>query len=164
MDAITAGDSLTEVAALRMLRMISPEDVGKWAAEQVSESSLQSLVPIAAMSRGADSIELDGLLDAALLEAGCYKLDDDAARLIVGARFARQILEGTVAPMDGARALWGLAVRKTPGPTPFDDFIAAASGWEDEPDHRAEYERDVLEAARRFLRDRNPETPVGRDG
>lgn len=156
-----ASDSLVEVAALRMLRMIGPDDVGQWAAEQLSESSLQSLVLIAAMSRGADSVELDGLLDAALLEGGYCELDDDAARLIVGARFARQILEGRLAPVDGARALWSLAVRKTPGPTPFDDFIAAASGWEDEPAYRAEYERDVLEAARRFLRDRDPEAPSG---
>jgi hypothetical protein len=64
---------------------------------------------------------------------------------------ATDIVQGRVQPHDGARSLWSMARDLEALVASLQGFIGLASEWEDAPERRAEYERDIVVAADRFV-------------
>jgi hypothetical protein len=65
---------------------------------------------------------------------------------------AREIVREEVSPYKGAAAIWSvLAEEEGEYPEDFRVFVGLASEWQDQPDHREAYEKDILEEAQLLL-------------
>jgi len=72
---------------------------------------------------------------------------------------ARRIVAGSIAPYDGARAIWErLAEDDAPYPQELAVFVGLASEWQDHERHRLALDRDIAAEARSLL-DRLTSTP-----
>lgn len=142
-----------EVAALRKLDLISPEQVVRWAGERAAEREASTeVIELATLYADARADDVDPLLDRLLEAEGTPPLDDERAGLIAANLVAQDIIEGTIEPFVGARKLWWDVARRVPA---MEDrlvvFIGLASEWEDNPHHRDAYDRDIISAARDLI-------------
>lgn len=76
---------------------------------------------------------------------------DAAARWDQVRSWAREILAGRLDPYEGARLIWVEGWNELGRPEELTVFVGCASEWEDDPDHRAEYEADIRAAAAALL-------------
>jgi hypothetical protein len=141
-----------------------------WALGELGSEQLPN-VAATALERGFDSAalrQLAGELDAttatceplfrrALAELSIPFPDRRAAQIGVALYHARRIVDGTVSPYQGARAIWrGAAIDAQVDHSPnwhiLVPFVGLASEYEDDPDNREAYAKDIMEAARTLLR------------
>ncbi len=95
--------------------------------------------------------EVGPLFERALSELGISIPSRGEASLILAREHARRILTGELWPYEGARQIWSY-VANEPGADPsLRDFVGLASEWEDVPNHRPQYERQIMEAARQLV-------------
>ena len=97
-----------------------------------------------------ETYESGALFDAALVELGADTITDAAAALLLSREIARQIIDHSTSPIDGARAIWSLSLKVDPTSVPeLHTFIYAALEWDDRSDsHRRLFEEGVRAAAR----------------
>jgi hypothetical protein len=148
-----------ELVALRMLDKLDSRHVVAWASEQLAASNTlpPALVELGCLPSHADSRDVDRLLGEYLSSVGAAVATQEEAGLIVAKRLARQILDGSLDPATGARRIWWDVVARLPAlHGQLSPFVGLASEWEDHPDYRAEYELDILNAARQLLGDAEP--------
>jgi len=145
--------SIRDVAALRYLDRIDTDAVVRWATEQLMGSSgSEGLLAIACESSPADSETVSRLLNELLVSMGEPSMDERRAGWIVARFLAKRIVDGSIEPSIGARKIWWDVANRIPDLEPrMRTFVALASEWEDDPVHRDEYERDIVEAARKLL-------------
>jgi hypothetical protein len=146
-------DTALELAALRRLDLVDPVHVVRWAAEQLAtEPTSPSLVELASLTQPIRASEVDGLLTQLLEGLGAPLVTEEQAGLLVARRIAQEIVDGSVEPAVGARKIWWDVARRVPAVEgQLREFIGLASEWEDNPDHRGEYENDIIDAALRFI-------------
>ena len=65
--------------------------------------------------------------------------------------WAAGIVDGTIAPYEGARLIWWEGWNRFGRPGDLTPFVGLASQWEDDPDRRPRYEQDIVDHARRLL-------------
>jgi len=158
--------TLREAAAfwtLDLLHLIGSEKL-----PQVACSALEQGLDSPALRQLAGELkpvasESVPLLIRALGELSICQPDRNAARLIVARFYARQILDGSLSPYDGAcRIWWGPAndaLEKEKEPEQVSSwlklrhFIAFASEYQDDVENREAWEADILIAARELLED-----------
>lgn len=145
-------DSAPVVAAARLLDLISADEAVTWASRRIDSSDPESMIILATQPFPADKLQVDDALRE-LAEAEGQTLTDATARRLMARHVALSILSGSIDPYSGARAIWGLAAQVADQEC-FAPFIGAASGWEDEPDYRSEYEQDIIAAAKDLVKDR----------
>lgn len=111
-----------------------------------------SLRELAGLSRG-EYREARELLDQVVDELGLPKLpDDDQAVWEVVRSYARCIVSGATAPVDGAHAIaWHAG--SLGFPEPLATFAFLADLWEDNSAERAQLERDMVREAEAVLHD-----------
>ncbi len=135
--------------------------LGRQPPEDLPDIAAEALVD------GADSPALRGLAGTLRVDYQeardvfyrvCDELDIEipepaAARWHLVYAAASAIVTGDIAPVTGASQIWdewpGLEMPRALAP-----FVGLASAWDDDPTHRAEYERDIVEAAAALLADR----------
>lgn len=77
------------------------------------------------------------------------ELDALLARVV---EIATDVLQERRAPYDGAKELWRLSYAMWDLPEALLPFVGLASEWEDHPDQRAEYEREITLEMERIRR------------
>lgn len=65
--------------------------------------------------------------------------------------WAKEIVEGALSPAEGARLIFLHGYIELGNPEDLLPFVALWSEWDDDPEHRPEYERDIVAAARRLI-------------
>ena len=114
-----------------------------------------TLRELAGLSR-KDVREAHDLFLIAIAEVGLEMPPPSEAARELARQWAFEMLAGTLTPYEGSRLIWhnswDTLDRQQEGQA--DDlvpFIGLASEWEDDPEHRAEYEQDMLAEARALL-------------
>lgn len=102
---------LRRLWALRKLGFVAASDVVLWAAERVATDD--ELTALACLPNDASSEEIDDVVQRSLQEAGDPPISDEAAARLIAVEILERIVDGLVAPVEGARQLWTLA-RKVP--------------------------------------------------
>lgn len=77
--------------------------------------------------------------------------DTRAAGIKLARKIAERIVSGGIPPYDGARVIWRTIYYRLHRPDELVPFVGLASEWEDHPDLRGEYGKDIVEAAKTFL-------------
>ncbi|MEU4295010.1 hypothetical protein AB0E63_42880 [Kribbella sp. NPDC026596] len=147
---VAMSDLQQEVATIRALRhldLVEPSAVVAWArAATTRGDSTKGIVDLAELSdaRGED---VDAHVTALADEIGLVPLTEQVAGVVAAEHVARELTRGTVAPIDAARRIWGIA-RLAPSAEPrLRVFIGLASEWEDDPDNRTSYEEEIRSEA-----------------
>jgi hypothetical protein len=65
---------------------------------------------------------------------------------------ANRVLQGTVAPSQGARELWLLSVEVEELADALRPFVGLASEWQDDPANREAYDKGIRDEAERLRR------------
>jgi hypothetical protein len=73
------------------------------------------------------------------------------ARRQLARHWASQILDGSLSPRDGAGRIWWKAANPLNKPDDLIVFVGLASEWDDYPNHRAELDGAIVEAARTLV-------------
>jgi hypothetical protein len=144
---------IVRLAAAFRLGLASPAEVVDWAMARLAECADDRLVRLANLSAPRDA-EVQEELDELLVRLGHGPVDDLRAAAVVARAVAQDIVNARIPPQDGSRLLWWRVARKVPQVEPgLRPFIGLASEWEDDPDARADYERDMLTQAQALLDD-----------
>jgi hypothetical protein len=135
-------------AAELVLDLISAEEAVARAADLVTAfPSNVALAEFAGMTptREAAWSMLASALDAAGL---AMPTPMDAGRTVALAACQR-IDDGSVTPYDGARLIWSRVIERVPElRSEFGHFAGLASEWQDDEEHRGDYEADIRAAAK----------------
>jgi hypothetical protein len=91
------------------------------------------------------------LLIEAMSELGIPLPSEADGRRALVRFWARRMVEGSLSPIEASRRIWWEGWSELGCPDDLTVFVGLASEWEDAPDHRAEYERDMLAEARALL-------------
>jgi hypothetical protein len=152
--------SPVEVASLFRLGLIDPKRVIDWAGLQLGNGSPSADMIELAGAKYTREIEVAALLEKLIRAEGSLPVNDQRAAQVAARVVAREMLEGRIAPIDGARTIWWrIATVISTGAEMFDTFVGLASEWDDSPSFRTEYEADILRAARDLLASDEGSTP-----
>ncbi len=154
--------TLRETAAFWMLELIGAERLPEVAAAVLAQGlDCLALRELAGESTPG-AYEAGRLLNRVLDELSITVPDRNAARLIVARYYAKQIVDGSLTPYEGARRIWwgpanDALQEKEPEQVSswlkLRHFIGFASEYEDDPHNRAAYEADILQSARDLVED-----------
>jgi hypothetical protein len=67
------------------------------------------------------------------------------AGLMLARDTAREVLSGAITPYEGAKLIWDKVYTRLPELKQLTPFVGLASEYEDDPDHRDEYSRRIIE-------------------
>lgn len=138
-------DCLTQ-AALRALDLVDRAEVVAWATERLENIGDMRFAELAGLSP-IDLDRVDPQLSVLLAALGGVQPTEFQRGMLAAAHVARQLRCGVLQPIDAARALWSIA-RRAPASEPhLRVFVGLASEWDDDRDHRGEYEKEIRSAA-----------------
>ncbi|WP_432510889.1 hypothetical protein [Kineococcus sp. SYSU DK001] len=144
-------EDLRRARARAVLHLLTPEQMPTWAAHALIDGyDSPSLGELAGLDV-ADPRDVQDTFTAALNELGAPTLDEAQARWEMARAWAQAAVEGTMTPYEAARRIWWQASSPLGHPDVLADFVGLASEWEDDPEHRAAYEADIVQAARVLL-------------
>ena len=144
-------EDLRRARARALLRMLTPEQMPTWAMCALTDGyDSPSLSELAGLDH-ADPRDVRDIFTAALDELGAPTLDEDQARLEMARAWAHAAVEGTMTPYEAARRIWWEASSPMDHPAALVRFVGLASEWEDDPEHRAAYDAEIIQAARDLL-------------
>lgn len=141
-------DELASVAARLTLGLTGTVEL-----RSVADAALRDGIdaPSLVALMGAHDDEARAVFDRVLDELHVSKPTVREAVLRLARDAASEIVGGAVAPYTGAKRIWDLTLRAPNERIPeLDPFIYAASEWEERPDDRIRFERDILSEARAF--------------
>jgi hypothetical protein len=120
-------------------------EVERFGIQQMQDGAYQpEVIALAAVTDRTSGLET--LVDSAVSATGERIPNERQAGALVASETAGGILDGTIAPIVGARTLWRIA-RRVPDLEPqLRPFVALASEWEDDETHRPAYDIDILES------------------
>ncbi|MBN9326958.1 MAG: hypothetical protein BGO38_14355 [Cellulomonas sp. 73-145] len=125
----------------------SPEDLPDVASRALAHGvDVPALRELAALGR-QDPREARDLFLLAMAQLGI----EPPTRWDAVRSWARQIVNGTIEPYEGARLIWWQGWEALGRPDELTPFVGLASEWEDDPGRRAAYDDDIVSAARRLL-------------
>jgi hypothetical protein len=139
-----------ELAALRLV-------VGELASEDLPVLAVDALVrgvdspslrELAGERPGADPRGAMDLFQAALEELGIEPPAEHDALWQLAKHAAEQIVNGELAPFDGASWIWRHVSRRIEAEGDLRVFVGLASEWEDHPEYRSSIEATIVEEAR----------------
>jgi hypothetical protein len=128
-------------------------------AEDLPEIAVQALVrgidspalrELAGLSRD-DVRSARDLFITAMAELGVQMPSPEAGARERVRFWAAEMLVGTLTPYEGSRLIWWNGWEPLERPDDLTPFVGLASEWEDDPEHRTEYEHDMLAEARSLL-------------
>jgi hypothetical protein len=140
------------VAAKAALDLAGPEGFPAAATVALTEGVDSPALRVLAGLSEADVDQASALLGQALEELNLPAPTPRTAVLDLARELAREILDATLAPHEGARRIWDLTLRVQGEDLPeLDSFVYAASEWEERPEDRAHFEAGIISAARDLL-------------
>ena len=92
------------------------------------------------------------LFEQALIELGIPDEPKEKAGIRLALFYAHEIVSGSVTPYDGARNIWGNVATEFMSTNEalwqqLVSFVGYASEWEDDPDNREHYEKEIVKDA-----------------
>ena len=127
------------------------EDLSDLAADALAHGiDSPSLRILAGTSKG-DVREARDLFVEAMEELGVEMPSEAEARRAMVRYWATEMIAGTLTPYAGSRLIWWRGWEPLGRPDDLTLFVGLASQWEDDPDRRPGYERDMLAAASSLL-------------
>ena len=97
---------------------------------------------------GGDSEDVRATFRATLRELAIEIPSPHEAVTLLVTEVARRITQGTVSPYEGAKEIWHIATSSDEHFPEFDDFVYAASEWEQRPKAHKRFAAGVVAAAR----------------
>ncbi|NIZ90330.1 hypothetical protein [Kineococcus rubinsiae] len=146
-------EGLRRARARALLRLLTPEQMPAWATEALVNGYDSPLLGEVAGMDGGDARDVRDAFTAALDELGAPTLTEEDALWEMSRAWAHAAVEGTMTPYEAARRIWLDASFDLDQPDALMRFVGPASEWEDNPEHRAAYDADILQAARDLLAD-----------
>ncbi|HEY1861324.1 MAG TPA: hypothetical protein VGG61_13265, partial [Gemmataceae bacterium] len=95
--------------------------------------------------------EVGPRFERALIELNVPVPSRQGAVLDIAREYAREIIAGELSPYEGARKIWWELANEPDSDRSLLIFVGLASEWEDVPQHRSQYETDIIDEARRLL-------------
>lgn len=141
-----------QVIARWLLDYISPTEVVQWASELVASGQTGPALTELAALYADDSPRVGELLASLWVDQGRSPMThrEALARLVLDV--AQRIIARQLSPYDGARTIFGQAVRLGAElDAAYVAFSASVSEWDDDEDHRAEIEADIVEDALAYV-------------
>jgi len=97
--------------------------------------------------------DLEPVIDDMFRELGRSPITDrEASAKRLAEKFCEQIVAGTIPPYDGAKVIWLTSYYELRQAKELLPFVGLASEWEDHPELRRKYDKEILAAANEFLR------------
>jgi len=93
---------------------------------------------------GQDSEDLKKLFEKSLAELGLSIPTQDEAGLLVARSIAEEVVSGSLKPYEGAKQIWGRVYVRNPKLDALKVFVGLASEYEDDPQNRDAYQRDIV--------------------
>lgn len=101
---------------------------------------------------GREVTDASALFHRVILDLDLPNLTRRDAALILARQIAEAIVNQMADPFEGARTIWTqLAAQVPEAREELLGFVGLASEWQDQPAHRTEYQRAIVEEARQFL-------------
>ena len=145
----SANNIAATVYAMYLLRLIELNVVRESAEALIrAGSELPTVVDLMNLSDEVTREEVLRLLEAVLSESRLPIPDPVEARRIVARQYASQIVDGTIAPYDGARKIWWELWTDCRELVELAVFAGLASEYEDDASHRADYALQIVQEAR----------------
>ena len=148
-------DDTRKLASFRYLDLVEADPIVSWASEKlVWFPDVEALAKIATEYQPVDSLLLSQLLDELLIELGDPPMNGQRAGWFTVKSLAERIVGGSIDPEVGAQKIWWDVAMKVPELEPrLRTFIGLASEWEDDATHQSIYERDIVLAADKLLKE-----------
>ena len=102
-------------------------------------------------AQGCDPQEARTLFTRAIKELKIPMPSAAEAALAAARIIAQEVVNGKVAPYDGARRIWFKLYTRFPEIQQFVPFVGLASEYEDDEEHRAEYASRILKECKKLL-------------
>jgi hypothetical protein len=150
-----ADDRLTRVAALLVLEKQPTEELHEVATEALVRGLDSPSLRELAGTPASDVRDARDLFWQAMSELDIARPTRHQAGWLLVAAWAHDIVDGRVAPYEGARRIWWEGWEELDRPAELTVFVALASEWEDHESHRDQYEHDIREAASNLLASRS---------
>ena len=142
---------LRRMAEMYALDMIHVDDLPIVAADVLEDDhDSPSLRQLAGLF-GADSDEIRRLFHKSLDELSVPIPSPIEAGCSFARRIASDIVQGIVAPYDGARQIWTKIYIRFPQLIELRPFVGFASEYEDDEIHREDYSKLIIEESKRLL-------------
>jgi len=146
--------SLEEAAAFWVLGLLPSDECPNVATEALVRGIDSPSLRLLAGELRPIASEVDPLFERSLVENGIAVPDRQTARAAVARYYAREMLAGSLSPWEGAERIWWDVANdaySAPDWERYSSFVGLASGLRDNPQHRTEYEREIVAAAHRLL-------------
>ena len=73
------------------------------------------------------------------------------AGFTIARNIAQEVLRGTIAPYEGAKQIWHEVYTRIPELKELKLFVGLASEYEDDPKHREDYQRQIVEECEKLV-------------
>jgi hypothetical protein len=142
---------VTELRALHMLDFVDSRVIIEWAEQKLSEGASATYLRDLAEIVEPRKEDVAAIFAAISGDLGLPQLSEEIAARTAAQLAAKDLVQGAQTPIDTARRIWGIAQLVPSVESQLLSFIGLASEWEDDPNHRSEYEDYIRAEARRFL-------------
>lgn len=142
--------SLLHAAARYVLGLATAQELPGAAANALAAGLDSPSLRQLAAAQGDGRATIDRLLRSALTELRWTMPSPAEAGLLHARRVAEDIVAGRVAPYEGARQIWTEVYVQVPTLVELRPFVGLASEWEDDPAHREELARTIVEESKRL--------------
>lgn len=150
-------DKLSLAASKVVLGLLPRESLAEIAVASLEAGCDSPSLRLLAGLTAAESAQAWAMFDRALSEL-CVNLPSkcEAVRSLAH-ETAQRIQSGAISAYEGARQIWDLALSAPDEHFPeLDPFVYAASEWEDRPEERQFFEKEIESAASELLRYSGP--------
>jgi len=134
-----------------VLGKLNTENLPTVAAEAVRSNYDSPSLWELADSEGADPDHIRKLLFRALDELGIQAPSVETAAITAAKEIARDVVEGTITPYQGAKRIWSDLYTRYPTLQKLAPFVGFASEYEDDEAHRGEYDQMIVDECKLLL-------------
>jgi hypothetical protein len=130
---------------------LGTEPLPDLAAEALARGIDSPSLRILAGTPRQDVREARALFVEAMSELGVSLPSEAERRRALVMFWAKEMVQGTLSPYDASRLIWWEGWEELGHPDDLTVFVGLASEWEDHPQYRVQYERDMLREAQALL-------------
>jgi hypothetical protein len=132
------------------LDLMPPENLPQVATELLTEGFDCEALRLLAGLTSIEGADVSNLFEQAMRELGVPPLSKREAVIGYTRLISDEILQGKIAPYDGAKKIWNVSIKLDTPLHEVDPFIYAASEFEDRPKDRDYFTSEIVKEARQW--------------